>query len=463
MEKQYYGEKSLKTVLMGLRTCMSRKFFAIGFCFVFLSLMIPRSARAFLDTLKMTAFNSGAFARGGTAVAIGVDEPTNMNFNPAVISETLSNTLDLNLLFTTADFDFVHYTPDGTRENDQGKDRICVIPHVGYAHHIEDSRWTWGIAMAVVDGFGCDYTFNSNYFGPVNTYSEMLHMRISPALSYQITPELAFGTRIGLDYGSLDMRIPFGIAKFDLGQCDGFGFSLGAGFLYKPSDKWSFGIYYSNTFMNDLRTKNDDGSIAVDFDGSGPGGITYFSKLDVRVKNFDFPQHYGAGFAYRPNPSWRLSADIKYINWKRNWDQLELVFDGEAVPLKKIKFPVHIDDQTPLSLGLEYFFGEDKKYSAIIGFHYNDEAMTENYLIPIVPAEVQYQYSCGFSVKPAETCKFGIAFIYGDMDDPHSKSQHAYDKAIAEQFGRETIDSELNNSKVKYAEYNIQLSFVQYW
>ena len=130
MEKQYYGEKPLKTVLMGLRTCMSRKLFATWFCFVFLSLMVPLSARAFLDTFKMIAFNSGAFAGTPLNVAIGVDEPTNMNFNPAVINETLSNTLDLNLLFITSDLDFVHYRPDGTRENDQGKDRIAVMPHI---------------------------------------------------------------------------------------------------------------------------------------------------------------------------------------------------------------------------------------------------------------------------------------------------------------------------------------------
>lgn len=441
--------------------CLSMVFFG-----VFVIVFYATTSWAFIDYVRRVGFNASADARGGTSIAIG-DDVTNMEINPALISETKSSALQTDLLFIFPRFDFFYDGTDGRRYENTDSERWVMAPTMSFAHKIKDSRWAWGLSFAAPDALVTDYTIQSKFFGPVNAKSKLIHLRFGPALSYQITPKLSIGVRLNIDYGSLDLRTPLGIAFLDTGSADGFGVSGSVGLLYKPMDNLSLGIFYeSPTFMQDLETANSDGFLKM----MTPGGEVAFSQLDVKVKDYAFPQNFGLGVAYSPIPSVRLSADIKYINWEADWDKLTLEFGGSGAEKMRmagvptsLDVPIDIQDQILFGVGAEYFLNEN--YTVSLGYHYNDDAIPNKSYLPITPPEETHSCTCGFSYKPTNNVKIAFAYMYSFMDNPKVKT-HAFDKSLEGQLGLPSgaLQSELSNSKVSYHDvHTLQLSVSLYW
>lgn len=430
--------------------------------------LAPTQSKAFIDFTKVIGFDADAMARGGTSIAIP-DEPSNMNFNPALISGINGNSLEANLVLIHPDMYFKYSGTGGQRYTSKDKDRLLLGPGISFAHHGKGSPFSWGLTLAAPDALATDYTVQSKYYGPVNGFSELMHLRFGPAFAYQLTPDISIGVRLGIDYHSLDLRAPLGLAYLDIGQCDGYGFSGAIGIFYKPSDSFSLGLYYETpAFMQDLESQHADGYLKVL--NPPPVGQVDFSRIRVKVKDMDFPQNFGLGVAFKPLPSLRLSADVKYINWDKDWDEMELNFKGSGgaamraagVPTT-LKVPLHIDDQVTFGIGAEYFCGGI--YKLAVGYHYNDDAMSDNYLLPYIPAEVEHTITCGLSVMPTNNIKMGAAYLYCIMDDPSASSHHGYDQVLEEQLGLPpgALSSELNNAKVDYSAHIVQLSISIRW
>ena len=91
--------------------------------------------------------------------------------------------------------------------------------------------------------------------------------------------------------------------------------------------------------------------------------------------------------------------------------------------------------------------------------------MKDNYLNPVIGAEVEHVISGGFSIQPVKHFKFGTAFMYGIMDDPEASEVHNYDLSIEKQLGlkRGELQSELSGSSANYTVFSIELSFVVFW
>ena len=434
---------------------------------VFSIVFYAATSWAFIDYVRRIGFNASADARGGTSIAIG-DDVSNVEINPALISETEGSALQTDLLFIFPRFDFSYDGTDGQRYKSTDAERWLMAPTMSFAHKIKDSRWAWGLSFAAPDALLTDYTMQSKFFGPVNAKSKLMHLRFGPALSYQITPKLSIGARLNIDYGSLDLRTPLGIAFLDTGNADGFGVSGSVGLLYKPMDNLSIGIFYeSPTFMQDLETANSDGFLKM----MTPGGEVAFSQLDVKMKDYAFPQNFGLGVAYSPIPSVRLSADIKYINWEADWDKLTLEFGGSGAEKMRmagvptsLDIPLDIQDQIVLGVGAEYFLND--KYTVSLGYHYHDDAIPTNNYAPITPPEMTHSCTCGFSYKPTDYVKIAFAYMYSFIDDPKGDTIHAFDESLEGQLGLPSgvLQSELCNSEVDYHEvHNLQLSVSLYW
>jgi len=427
--------------------------------------VFPVNSWAAVDWIKVIGPNASACGRGGTTIAIG-DDPGSMEVNPALISEIENNAFEASLMLIFPDFDFKYNGTGGKRYTSSDQDRKLAAPGMSYVRKVKDSPWSWGLSFSAPDAVATDYTIQSKFFGPMNASSEILHMRFGPVVAYQITPELSVGVRLDMDYGSMDLRMPLGMALIDLSECVGFGVSGSVGLYYKPRKNLSFGIYYETpTALQDLESRNADGYLGM----VTPGGNMYFSNLDVTVKNVQFPQNCGFGVAYSPIPSLRLSADAKYIDWNSDWDKVTVKYSGSGgtdmqnagLPTT-LTLPLNIDSQLTYSLGAEYFFGEAYKVS--LGYHYNDNAMSDNYLLPFSPAEVEHTLTLGFSFKPVKSFKMTLAYMYCFMDDSTTGS-HGYDSSLEKQLGMPpgSLQSELNDSGVDYDTQVVQFSASFYW
>ena len=443
------------------RGCM-RMMLTVFLVFVF----FPVSSWGFVDWVKVIGPNASANGRGGTVIAIG-DDPSGVEVNPALISETEGTALETNLLLIFPDMRLKYNGTGGERYKSTDKDRLLLAPGISFAHKVKDSPWSWGLSMAAPDAIATDYTFKSKFYGSVNASSELFHLRFGPAIAYQITPKLSIGARIDVDYGSLDLRMPMGLAFMDIGQCDGFGVSASVGLFYKPRENLSFGLYYeSPTAMEDLDSKNKDGFLKV----MTPGGVADFSNMDVTVKDLQFSQNFGIGVAYSPLPALRLSADAKYIDWNTDWNEMKLKFSGDGADAMEaagipttLTVPLNIKDQLTFALGAEYFF--DEIYKVSLGYHYGDDAMRDNYLFPFIPAEFEHTLTCGFAMRPTKTVKIALAYMYAFVDSASSSSHHAYDDSLEQQLGLPSgaLQSEYNNAKTNYHCQNAQISVTVYW
>jgi len=427
---------------------------------------LPTQLWGFGHYTRVIGYNAGAMGRGGTSIAIK-DEPSNVNFNPALISEIEGSALDVNLLLIFPNF---HFKYDGTgneRYTSTAKDRVGLGPGISYAHNNVNSPWSWGLTFSAPDAIATDHTIQSKNFGPVNAFSEFMHLRFGPIVAYQLTPKLSIGARFHIDYNSLDFRMPMGAVNLNLGQSDGYGFSGGIGLLYKPFETLSVGVYYeSQSVIENLKTRNEDASLQI----MTPGGLRTYTNMDAYVNDADFPQNFGIGVAYSPSQTWRLSADIRYFNWKKNWEEMEIEFKGsgavymiaDGVPTK-IKIPVNADNQMVISLGLDYYLSE--KFSLAMGYCYGDDATDPNYLFPLIPATMEHTITAGISYMPKNNVKLGCSFLYGFFNDPKASGHHGYDQSLEEQLGLPpgALNSELNNSEVSYTVYNVQLSVTVFW
>jgi long-subunit fatty acid transport protein len=304
----------------------------------------------------------------------------------------------------------------------------------------------------------------SKYFGDVNGSSEFIHARLSPTISYQVTPKLAIGARLGLDYAWFDMNMPLGIAYLDLGRCDGYGYSGAVGVLYKPVKSLTIGAFYeSDTFFEDLDSKKGDAYMKMNMAPFG-GPIVEFSSITMSVNHLRCPQLWGAGLCWTPSPSWRLSLDTKFIKWDATFDKIRLEFNGKEGLPRTLDIPLGIQNQITACAGVEYFFGNNNRYTLGLGYHYADDGMRDKYMNPLLPGEGQHNICIGFTINVSESVSVGIAVEHTMIDDP-SCSKSAYDMSIERQLGlpRGALDSELNNADCDYTANTAMISLLAKW
>ncbi|WP_455203491.1 OmpP1/FadL family transporter, partial [Kaarinaea lacus] len=115
----------------------------------------------------------------------------------------------------------------------------------------------------------------------------------------------------------------------------------------------------------------------IDFTARG-GGPLPAGKYKVEL---DYPQQLAAGLAFKPNKSFSLSADLKWINWKDTLDKLKI--SGPA----SIELDTSWDDQVVFALGVGW--GVTPDFNLRAGFNYGEAPIEEkdvdnNYILPAV-------------------------------------------------------------------------------
>ncbi len=416
---------------------------------VILFFIINDVALGFIDYTRIIGYNAPALGRGGTDVAIAT-LPSSLNVNPAGLTQLEGFQFESTLgLIHPTEIRFDYNGTGGERYRTKDKDEVLFDPALSLGYHPQNKKWAVGLSIAAPDALATDYTFHSKYFGPVNSYSEYLHLRAGVGVAYQLTPQFSIGARLDLNWQSFDLRLPLGIAYLDLGQCDGFGFSAGLGMLYKL-DNLSFGFSWSSrTIMADLKSDPEAGYINM-YDPA-TGDIASISRLNVKLKDFDSPHVFTWGIAYRPVEALRVSAELKYILWSDTFKTMKVRYSGpgaEALPTTAIDVPMNVKDQTPVGLGIEYFATEHLTLS--FGYRYGDNAVPENNLLPQAPSIINHNWTLGIRYQLSQL-NIALAYIHSEGEDLQATSRHAVDTAVEPQLGLppRALDSELNGSRLE--------------
>ena len=195
----------------------------------------------------------------------------------------------------------------------------------------------------------------------------------------------------------------------------GYDYSYGAGFKLGwlgefLDDKLTLGlVYHSRTYM----TKFDK-----------------YRGLFAEQGDFDIPESYGIGFAYKPIKNLVIAADVLRVKYT---DVASIGNPGpgsySGLPAQALNgLPSALDpskelgnddgmgfgfsDQTVYKLGVQY--GINKRLQVRAGFNYGKNPIADNQLTfaTLAPANTEKHYSLGFTYKATEELEISGAYMY---------------------------------------------------
>jgi len=267
---------------------------------------------------NMIGVTPASQAMGGIGVGMPIGSVDSIFRNPAWMNSEKGFTVSFGGILFMPD---VKGRYNGQNSGDTGyvssRANFFTVPEIGITNRIND-QVVVGIAAYGVSGMGVDYRNKDPLLS--NMHTTLQFMRIIPAVSYQVNPNLSVGVGLDLAYGSLDMgaTMPFGNASGGQSSSYGIGARLGIG--YKIGDL-TLGFNYQSPVS--LKYKH-----VFDSDGDG-------SYEDLKLQQ---PQEVAAGIGYRVLPNLKVGLDLRWINW------------SDADGYKQFKWK----DQTVVAVGGEY-------------------------------------------------------------------------------------------------------------
>lgn len=238
----------------------------------------------------------------------------------------------------------------------------------------------------------------------------------------------SFGTGPGSGSGALNN---VNWARFDFSDDSNFtqatkgaGFAGKLGATFKLNSQWSFGAsYHSKTAMSDFKgdAKLAMGvSIDTGYAGGGALSGTYVDATlpvtgKIKVNNFQWPEMFALGTTWKPNDRWKVSADLKQINWAAVMDKFSMSFDADSNPnngaFANTTLDVTMDqnwkDQTVIMLGGQY--GVTKYLVVRAGYNHASNPVPNKNLNPLFPATITSHYTTGLGWKMAPQQKVDVS------------------------------------------------------
>ncbi|MFN3787154.1 MAG: OmpP1/FadL family transporter [Sulfurihydrogenibium azorense] len=227
--------------------------------------------------------------------------------------------------------------------NDSGyvssRANFFTVPEIGITNRIND-KVVVGIAAYGVSGMGVDY--RDKHQNLSNMHTTLQFMRIIPAISYQINPNLSVGVGIDLAWGSLDMGATLCTNIMNSATC----WNAGGG----QSSSYGIGAQIGIGYQM--------GNLMLGFNYQSPVSMKYKHVFDSD-NNGSFedlklqqPQEVAVGIGYKVMPNLKVGLDLRWINW------------SDADGYKQFKWK----DQTVIAVGGEYQVNPSLKLRA--GYNY---------------------------------------------------------------------------------------------
>ncbi|OJW92535.1 MAG: hypothetical protein BGO62_03565 [Thiobacillus sp. 65-1402] len=322
--------------------------------------------------------------------------------------------------------------------------KYFIMPEMGFSMPLNDRLH---VALAVVGNGGMNTTYPENFFsfdgdgpGPTAPFPardeklgvDMMQVLVPITAAYKLNENHAIGASLVLAetrfraYGlqafqTFDQVFTITADPAHLTN-QGFDYSYGAGVKIGwlgefMGDRLSLGLTYaSRTYM----TKFDK-----------------YSGLFAEQGDFDIPENFGIGIAFKPVKNLVIAADVTRINYG---DIASVGNPGMSAPLGPGGIPSITDsskelgnddgmgfgwkDQTVYKLGVQY--GVNNRLLVRAGYNYGktpipDGQVTFNLL---APATVEKHYSVGFTYKANENLEVTGTYMYAASNSQSACGQN---------------------------------------
>lgn len=375
----------------------------------------------------------GVQAQGtaGTAIALPQDTLAIAN-NPAGIN-SLGQRVDIGATLFNPDrsASITSNAAGANGQYDGNSKEYFVIPEFGYIQPLAHDV-TVGLALYGNGGMNTNYKKNP-YAAFGNSGSAGVNLAqifLSPAVAWQFTEGQSIGVSANLLYQRFSATGIQGFAGFsengkalsDQGNDSSTGIGARVGWSGQLGDKVTLGATWASK-INATRFKKYEGLFA----GQG---------------DFDVPENYGIGIAYRPVPQLALSADVQRIEY------------GD---IKSVANPFSVQ-----SLGAGNIFGSSNgvgfdwdsinvfklgavyQYSPALtlraGYSHSDQPVpaSQTLLNVLAPGIIQDHASIGASWQVDQHSQLSVAYTHGFTNKVSGKN------SIPANFGGGEADLEMN-------------------
>ncbi|MBI4829595.1 MAG: outer membrane protein transport protein [Nitrospinae bacterium] len=351
------------------------------------AVVLAFSAPAAMATNGHQMMGIGAYQKSmGGAVTAAPYDTTTAVANPAGIA----------LIGTKADFNFDLFMPSRTADftnmggqSNQGGSPLYLVPAVGWVGPVDGrDDLFFGGGMFLVSGMGVDYdSINAGPFDAVltqlaggvpgaesmtmykaNMYSQYQFWKLAPSLAKKVNEQLTLGVALNVDYQQLAVKQKFykpGTGSYlgmDLSRASGalgFGFTLGA--VYKMNEMITLGATYtSEQSFADMEYRLSGGDVLWTPDATGNMAMNRDGTYKIGM---NFPQQLAVGVAIAPSSALKITADVKWINFKSTHDKVNLKGTFDLINMmtgptgqtaSSVALPFGWDDVMVYALGLEF-------------------------------------------------------------------------------------------------------------
>ena len=228
-----------------------------------------------------------AMGMGGASIALPQDAIAAAN-NPAgmaMVGERFDMGLSVVIVDPKSSFGGTEYKGDGVK--------AIPVPDLGY-NRVIDERQSIGVS---VYGNGVSTVYDTPLLGGSGKDSAKLTQIIaSPTYAFKLAPGHAIGVSVDLAYQRFKIDgVPdaTGVESPGADSSTGIGFKLG--WMGQVSEQFTLGAMYS------ARVRM--------------GKLGAYRNLLANRGEFDIPERYGIGLAWRPTAGIVVAADLMRVNW----------------------------------------------------------------------------------------------------------------------------------------------------
>jgi len=352
-------------------------------------------------------YTQGASSLGqGAATIAHTDDPSAIFWNPALINKLQGTQIQLG---TTLIFPSRKFKSDSSGNTFKTEPDVFYPSTLFITHKFNDKI---SAGLGIFNPFGLATKWPDDWEGKyLATNSEMRTFNINPAVSYQITPNIAFAA--GVDFLLLDATLekkinqsPFGLP--DAGQKfkgDGNGIGYNLGILIEPHRDISIGVSYRSEINVDIGGDNSfnlpDPSLSATFPNT-------HGNADLTL-----PQQVHVGIYYKGFDPLTFEFAMRWEGWS-SYDQLKINFDMPVARSKTSVTPKDWKDTYSVSFGAKYQLNDSIAFLA--GYLYGGNPIPDKTFEPSIPDANTHLFCIGTTIKQKKF-KVDLAYSYQKLQD----------------------------------------------
>ncbi|MBV5344072.1 MAG: outer membrane protein transport protein, partial [Rhodoferax sp.] len=354
------------------------------------------------------------------------------------------------------------------------------MPGLGYIK--KQGALAYGFGVYAQGGMGTDYSGDSFMGNPgrqavspqLTNRSEVGVGRLILPLSYDVNPNLTVAGSLDFVWAGMDLKMAmsgnqFGDMVAGLGGSQKFGSASGSlvsglsqaimggavtgvnwayfdfsnnsqftgaatatgfagklGLVYKVNPQLTLGAtYHSKTSLGDMDADSAKLSMSANVSAQNPWGMpagTYTMPITgkISVRNFQWPETYGFGGAFKVNDQLMLAADYKRIGWAKVMRDFKMTFtaDNSAGNMALGFAGTSLDatlyqnwkDQDVFMLGASYKANNELTLRA--GVNLANNPIPDTYVNALFPAIVKshYMLGAGYAFNKASSADFAYSY-----------------------------------------------------